>query len=343
MKILYFILFVIISSNLYSEDLTKCQEGWAQTEIGNYKKAIELFKKCVKTGKLTKGSLARTYRNMGIACNRDKQFKEAIEYYNKALELKPADSWDDYVNRGNAWSGLDDYKKAMADYDKALEIKPNYNQVFYNRGIVLEKQNKRDDALKEFKKAYQYGLRSQLLYERFIIYGLIAKPGELKLPTPPEGFKWARCPKIKGAFLCPNDWHFKKHQQGETLGFFITKEKITDKKQFMTGLTVNVMPKIPEKKSMTPYKFAELFRDNAKKINKIIKEWDKDMGPFKSLGFVYTKKDKAGDFTVHNLLIANNKTGTLYIVLFEAPTSEWEKTWKIAEPMLKYLYIDDTI
>jgi hypothetical protein len=51
----------------------------------------------------------------------------------------------------------------------------------------------------------------------------------------------------------------------------------------------------------------------------------------------------AGKFTVHNLLIANNNTGTLYLVMFEAPSAEWTETWKIAEPMLKYLYIDDAI
>ena len=41
--------------------------------------------------------------------------------------------------------------------------------------------------------------------------------------------------------------------------------------------------------------------------------------------------------------IANEKTGTIYVIIFEAPTEEWEATWKIAEPMLKYLFIDDTI
>ena len=161
--------------------------------------------------------------------------------------------------------------------------------------------------------------------------------------APPKNFSWVQCPEIKGAFLKPNGWHFKSSKQGDTLGFFITKEKIGAKGEFTTGMTVNVIPNIPKKKSVSPYAFALQFRDAAKKTVLFTKAWDKDMGPFKSVGFVYNKEDKAGAFTVHNLLIANNKTGTLYLVMFEGQKSEWTKTWAIAEPMLQYLYIDDTI
>ena len=163
------------------------------------------------------------------------------------------------------------------------------------------------------------------------------------MPAPPKGYDWARCSEIKGAFLRPIGWHFRKDKRGETIGFFITKEDITKTGSFKTGLTVNVIPDIPKKKSMSPYDFARQVRETAKESSKLTKEWNKDMGPFKSVGFVYDKKDDAGNFTVHNLLIANNKTGTLYLVIFEAPSAEWTETWKIAEPMLKYLYIDDTI
>jgi hypothetical protein len=160
---------------------------------------------------------------------------------------------------------------------------------------------------------------------------------------PPKGYGWANCPEIKGAFLQPSGWSFKQSKQGDTLGFFVTKEKIDDKGQFMTGLTVNVVPDIPKKKSMAPSAFARQYREAARKTVAFTKEWDKDMGPFKSVGFRFDKKDKAGSFTVHNLLIANDKTGTIYIVMYEAPTSEWEEAWKLGEPMLQYLYIDDTI
>lgn len=175
----------------------------------------------------------------------------------------------------------------------------------------------------------------------FFSSAVLAK--DVNLPTPPKGYKWAKCPEIKGAFLRPHGWHFKKSKQGSTLGFFITKENISKNGQFMTGLTVNVIPDIPKKQSMSPYEYARVYRETTRKSEKITQEWNKDMGPFRSVGFVFDKKDKAGDFRVHNLLIANDNTGTLYLVMFEAPISEWNKAWKIAEPMLQYLLIDDTV
>ncbi len=112
---------------------------------------------------------------------------------------------------------------------------------------------------------------------------------------------------------------------------------------FTTGMSVNVIPNIPKKKRVSPYAFAHQYREAAKKTIRFTKEWDKDMGPFKSVGFIYTKEDRSGPFTAHILLIANDKTGTLYMVLFEGPSASWAEIWKIAEPMLNFLFIDDTI
>lgn len=163
------------------------------------------------------------------------------------------------------------------------------------------------------------------------------------LPPPPPGYVWAECPEIKGAFLKPKDWHFKSSKKGDTRGFFITKEALGTNSQFTTGMTVNVVPNIPKKKDMSPYDFALRYREAARSTVTFAKEWNKNLGPFKSVGFVYSKDDKDGAFTVHTLLIANNKTGTLYMVLFEGPAAQWTEIWKTAEPMLQYLLIDDTI
>ena len=91
--------------------------------------------------------------------------------------------------------------------------------------------------------------------------------------------------RSRGAFLRPTGWHFKKSKRGDTLGFFITKENITKTGQFTTGLTINVISDIPKKKCMSPYEFAHQFREGARESLKLTEEWDKDMGPFKSLGF----------------------------------------------------------
>ena len=173
MRIGILVLLSALSSQSYAEDISLCKKGWSLTQSGNHKEAIQLFNECIKVGKLSDASLSRTYRNIGIANRRDGKFIDAIKSYDEALSLTPDDPWSDYVNSGNSWSELGNYKKEFSDYKKALELKPNYNEAFYNRGIVLEKQGFNEKAIEEFKKAYESGLRSQGLYERFVVHGLI--------------------------------------------------------------------------------------------------------------------------------------------------------------------------
>jgi tetratricopeptide (TPR) repeat protein len=158
-----------------AEDISLCKQGWAKTESGKHKEAITLFESCITKGALSNSSKARTYRNIGIANERSGQFTLAIASYDKALSFTPSDSWNDYVNRGNSWSELGDYDKAVADYQRALKVNPNEGEAYYNWGIVDEKQGNNDKAVLKFKQAYAKGLRTQILYERFVAHGVISE------------------------------------------------------------------------------------------------------------------------------------------------------------------------
>jgi hypothetical protein len=92
--------------------------------------------------------------------------------------LKPADPWSDHVNRGNAWSALGNYESALKDYDTALKLKADFDQAYYNRGIVYEKQGKITQAREEFVLAYKAGLRSRGLIERMNVHGILPEPSE---------------------------------------------------------------------------------------------------------------------------------------------------------------------
>lgn len=181
------------------------------------------------------------------------------------------------------------------------------------------------------------------IFALLLFLTMTASAQQSALPEPPEGYAWQWCEEIKGGFLKPDGWFFKKAGKGDTLGFFITKEDIDKEGKFLTGLTVNVLMDIPEKKNIKASDYAKLFREEARKTGDFVREWNNVVGPFQAAGFLHEKEDKAGAFKVHNLLIANDKTGTVYLVMFEAPSAEWDATWKIAEPILKQLYVDDEI
>ncbi len=164
-----------------SEDMIEvpasCMNGYDQYAVGQYEKAIELYKACIGSGALNAEALGRTYRNIGIAYRGLKQFKTSIQYFDLSLEQKPLDPWSDYINQGNSYSDLGNYEQAMRLYDKAELLNPNMGDIAYNRGIVYERKNDKGAAIDQFVLAYSRGLRSRLLFDKLIQYDLIDNSG----------------------------------------------------------------------------------------------------------------------------------------------------------------------
>ena len=156
-----------------AEDLAMCLRGWEATQAHDYARAIELYDRCLRDGRLGAASLARTYRNIGITYRQAGQPAKAIAAFDKAIALHPEDVADDYINRGNARDEAGDFNQALADYATALQIQPGDGEAYYNRGIAYERHRQLGAAQAEFVAAYNHGLRTDLLYERLLAYGLL--------------------------------------------------------------------------------------------------------------------------------------------------------------------------
>lgn len=94
------------------------------------------------------------YNNRGIVKYKANNYLEAIEDYNKAIEIDPTYA---YINRGNVKEGLNDYLGAIEDYNIAIEINPKYANAYYNRAISKQKI---DDSTccKDWKIAVELGV-----------------------------------------------------------------------------------------------------------------------------------------------------------------------------------------
>jgi hypothetical protein len=168
---------------------------------------------------------------------------------------------------------------------------------------------------------------------------------DVQFPTPPGGYSWAAFEETKSAFLKPDGWFLKKTKNGDTWGYFITKEDIDKEGKFVTGLTVNIIPDIPRKKGMSAGQYALTFIKTAAESKEVVKQpWANEMGPFKAYGVVLLNRDEQqGDFVTHNLAIGNEETGTLYMIIYEGPAASWDATWKIGEPILQRFMIESEI
>jgi hypothetical protein len=160
----------------------------------------------------------------------------------------------------------------------------------------------------------------------------------MDLPKPPEGFTWQEVPELKAAFLKPDGWFFKRESDKGTLAYFITKEDLTKGGQFNTGLTVNVFH----------FKQDSAIEHGKDLIDKMasqhrVKPWSQSFGSFQEFGCLLKDTDTTGTIVMHALTVANPKTNTLYLFIFESPESDWDTAWKLGKQIMDTLALDDAV
>ncbi|MBN2454978.1 MAG: tetratricopeptide repeat protein [Sedimentisphaerales bacterium] len=98
--------------------------------------------------------VAILHNNLANVLKDSGKINNAIEHYNKSLELKPG-SAEVYNNLGNALGKLGRIEQSVECYKKALSIKPNFSAAHYNLGSALAQQGKTEQAIAEYLKALE--------------------------------------------------------------------------------------------------------------------------------------------------------------------------------------------
>lgn len=177
----------------------------------------------------------------------------------------------------------------------------------------------------------QGGALSALLFT-----GMTAFAQPVELPRPPKGFHWERATEIKGAFLTPDGWFFRREKKQDTYAYFVTRENIARGDGFLVGLTVNVMPHIQGKNAV---EYARQFIAAFPQGKKLHKSWDASMASLGGNGCLVEDETT----TMHTIMVGNPRTNTLYLFIFEAPTNEWPEAWRSGQEIMRLLRIDDEI
>lgn len=181
----------------------------------------------------------------------------------------------------------------------------------------------------------------------FSVAGLSAQAGDtVQMPDPPEGFSWQALPEIKAAFLLPANWHYLAEERDGTKAYFLTKQDIASDGMFTTGLSINVVSNVPKRANVTAELYAEALAASVAELPgaEIQDSWSRVEGPFHSYGVRYRTPKPDGSFLIiHQLNVGNAKTGTLYILIFEAPEAEWEEAWSSGEAIMRAFSLDQGI
>jgi len=153
----------------------------------------------------------------------------------------------------------------------------------------------------------------------------------------PEGFTWQEVPELKTAFLKPTNWFFKHEQLHGHPAYYITKENLDQNSEFRTGLTVFVYF---NQKSVVEY--AQKYIDKHA-TSSHVEKWARDVGSFKEFGLQDKHAFNDGTAIVRVLAVANPKTNTFYLLVFESPESDWDVTGKTGATILDNVLFDDGV
>ena len=83
-----------------------------------------------------------------------KKLDEALESYNKAIEIDPNYA-QAYNNLGIAFQKLNRINEAVFNYKKAISLKTDFAEAFNNLGTAMMLLNNTNEALKFFDKSLQ--------------------------------------------------------------------------------------------------------------------------------------------------------------------------------------------
>ncbi|SEL15305.1 Tetratricopeptide repeat-containing protein [Aquimarina amphilecti] len=151
-----------------------------ETQVGNFEKAIALYKKILNKSiddNLTYQNQKRTcYNNLAFNYYKVKKYDSSLVYANKSLAIKPDKLFDSRVGQtyrtlGNVYLDIGVYKKAEYNLNKALSIAEEYEikTAVIDAYKDLCRYHKKTENYKEALEYYEKftSLESKLLNENF--------------------------------------------------------------------------------------------------------------------------------------------------------------------------------
>jgi len=145
------------AKNLQMVTETKQQTGQVLEEISRIEREEGRQIQEIKVGEMQISKNELSLKEIVLKGNEhyyNKEYREAIGWYDKALEVDPKDSGTLY-NKGLALFDLGKYEEAIEWYDKALEVDPKYADALNNKSIALNRLKKYEEAMDCINKAIE--------------------------------------------------------------------------------------------------------------------------------------------------------------------------------------------
>jgi tetratricopeptide (TPR) repeat protein len=132
----------------------KLRDAGTALQRGSVDAAITLYTEALEDKTLSNDRRATILNDRGVAYSRRQNYKEAIDDFNRAIQLYP-EYPAVYNNRGNVLLGLGAVREAIKDFDRALLLAPGYAAAYSNRAGAYMKLGQIEQAIAGYTKAIQ--------------------------------------------------------------------------------------------------------------------------------------------------------------------------------------------
>jgi tetratricopeptide (TPR) repeat protein len=135
-----------------AQDLPQeCKEAM---DVRSPQAQVELFSRCLDTGRLNGGPKATTLKQRAIAYMHLGQHQRAVDDLDQAVRIKPGDP-DNYYLRGVAYRALGQLQRALEDTNRAISIEPDSAAAYANRAFIYKAQGNNGQARSDARRAQE--------------------------------------------------------------------------------------------------------------------------------------------------------------------------------------------
>lgn len=121
------------------------------------------------------------YNEMGIRAFQNKNYEEAAQAFNDAIEQNPEDPVG-YVNFGNLLAAMNDVERAERFFQKAITVDEQAATAYYGLANLYYDAERFVEAAKLYQKAIEYKIEGADVY--FMLAKSLEREGNSKLALP---------------------------------------------------------------------------------------------------------------------------------------------------------------
>ena len=154
-------------NTLMSKGIRSMKNGDADDAFESFRVAYEKFP-----------NYPESVFNMGLVHFRKKEFKDAVEYFKKTMEINAEHKTataaiknvaKNYFNGGNQSYKRGDLEGALLSYSNVLDVDETFYQAHYQVGVIQSKMGDKDAAVQSYEKALEVNPQ---FYKGFFALGL---------------------------------------------------------------------------------------------------------------------------------------------------------------------------